>query len=830
MGKRNQKKPWAVDQLSEDSEDEEIDEDEAFNSDDERKYGSFFAAKGDDDAESSEGGDSSDDDDEDSDNDDSSDGDSKEGDGGQYMLDLLNKLDDRNDDKGDGKKVQQSMAPHVKESQFASSVIPNAGLTLDSLMEGLKDTKGFGVVQKTMKNVAQGQATPAPLAKVVSDRAQRKVHYEIQSKEVSQWSHAVQENRRAETLDFRPKQRLEVTRDMMIDQFVPTTDFEKQIHAALQAAGQEDDEAMLKAEEDALHDDLGANDITLEEFKKRRGQLAKMRALMFYHEQKRHHINKIKSRKYRRIRKNQREKMKGAEVDAQIEDDPDLARELEEKEEVERMKERASLAHKNTSKWAKRILKRGKNVDVDTRRALSAQIKRGDDLLKRMNSTRAGEEDDDEEEDLVETARIVLANAENDDDDDNAVQGKGLFQLSFMKRGIEKQRERAKQEARQLLMELEADDGDYCNSDNEEDKKQSPRKKVKVASKAEMKHVLNDGELVASALKFGTSGSIAVSGGINIDAGFLDGKIGGAASDTRVSVHSAIFSTDNPVVANESATNMKTARPSTKKSKPSVTVPPVSLKEPESNPWLASVTRAVDDTAGSPPAKHSAAKFAKRHTKRSFVDVDRAVDLLESTPPPASTLTAAVSNGSAPAAADKRIIMLTQDELLQRAFATQSAHEVDEEFAKEKALVEGDEDPTRRPKKETDMGTASGWGSWAGQGAPPANKAPRQLPPKLQAPEKKVVKRQRADAKKANVIISAKRVKKMADQYMLSTIPYPYTSREDYERSMAGGVGREWNVTDSFKAMTRPDVMTRAGKMIQPLSQKVKHKRAPAKF
>ena len=48
------------------------------------------------------------------------------------------------------------------------------------------------------------------------------------------------------------------------------------------------------------------------------------------------------------------------------------------------MTERATLAHKNTSKWAKRVLKRGKNVDVDTRRALSAQLQRGDDLRRKM--------------------------------------------------------------------------------------------------------------------------------------------------------------------------------------------------------------------------------------------------------------------------------------------------------------------------------------------------------------------------------------------------------------------------------------------------------------
>ena len=71
-----------------------------------------------------------------------------------------------------------------------------------------------------------------------------------------------------------------------------------------------------------------------------------------------------------------------------------LRAELREKEEVARIQERMTLAHKNTSKWAKRILKRGKNVDVDTRRALSAQIQRGDDLRRKIIGSE--EEDNDQ--------------------------------------------------------------------------------------------------------------------------------------------------------------------------------------------------------------------------------------------------------------------------------------------------------------------------------------------------------------------------------------------------------------------------------------------------
>jgi U3 small nucleolar RNA-associated protein 14 len=55
------------------------------------------------------------------------------------------------------------------------------------------------------------------------------------------------------------------------------------------------------------------NNLAPKEYKKRHGELAKMRALMFYEEQKRHRINKIKSKKYRKIQKRKREREKDAE-------------------------------------------------------------------------------------------------------------------------------------------------------------------------------------------------------------------------------------------------------------------------------------------------------------------------------------------------------------------------------------------------------------------------------------------------------------------------------------------------------------------------------------
>lgn len=762
------------------SDDEEIDEDEAFNSEDERKYGSFFEN----DEEEEEGvssgsaGDEhsevSDSDDEESSND--------EGDGGQYMLNLLEKIgeDKLPSETTDG---THKIAINVKESEHAASVIPSAKVTLDSLMSGLQDTEGFGVMQKKLKAVAQGRATSTPLSRVVSERTKRKLQYETEKKDVSKWLDIVQDNRKAETLDFRPKDRIEVTKDDLVEKFVPTTDFEKELHEAIQHAGQLDEEEILKREEEALKDDLGMNEITMDDYKRRHGELAKMRALMFYHEQKRHHMKKIKSKKYRKIRKKQRLREKENELELELEDNPDLARELQEKEEVERMKERMTLAHKNTSKWAKRILKRGKNVDVDTRRALSAQLKRGDDLLKKMTTTNIGQDDSESDEDLTDTARRVLESEETNGDREE--QPKGIFKLAFMQRGLEKEKELAREEARQLLMELEGDgQGSDLEADDIEKKPTIATKPNKKASNEEMKTVLGDRELVAASLRFGGGNSVSVSGPVEVQVN----------EPAKGHYKAELF----PAAGNE-------------------TKPPTA----DSNPWVSSVA--------SEPEVRPSRKIESRNVRRpqsGLVNVEEAANVVATN----NNSQLRKDSISSPGKKDKKIATMTQEELVQRAFAAPSEAGAEEEFATEKSIVEEEEeDGAKKKGRGKGPETVTGWGSWTGAGAPPP-KPPKRLPRKLRPPEKTLSKRKRTDAKRPNVIISEKRVKRTADKFMISEVPYPYTSREEYERSMTGGAGKEWNVTSSHKDLTRPEVLTKAGFMIKPLSKKAKKVRPAAKF
>ena len=64
----------------------------------------------------------------------------------------------------------------------------------------------------------------------------------------------------------------------------------------------------------------------------------------------------------------------------------------------------------------------------------------------------------------------------------------------------------------------------------------------------------------------------------------------------------------------------------------------------------------------------------------------------------------------------------------------------------------------------------------------------------------------RADYGKAHVIISEKRDKKAA-KYLVKDLPYPYTSKAQFERTMEMPLGTEWNTRVGFQRGTLPRVV-----------------------
>jgi U3 small nucleolar RNA-associated protein 14 len=80
----------------------------------------------------------------------------------------------------------------------------------------------------------------------------------------------------------------------------------------------------------------------------------------------------------------------------------------------------------------------------------------------------------------------------------------------------------------------------------------------------------------------------------------------------------------------------------------------------------------------------------------------------------------------------------------------------------------------------------AGWGDWCGPGKTQvSDKILRKRNQKLQEieTENELKRKERKDAKKANVIISERRIKGFS-KYKINEIPFPFTSREEYERSL----------------------------------------------
>ncbi|GBM74969.1 U3 small nucleolar RNA-associated protein 14 A [Araneus ventricosus] len=130
--------------------------------------------------------------------------------------------------------------------------------------------------------------------------------------------------------------------------------------------------------------------------------------------------------------------------------------------------------------------------------------------------------------------------------------------------------------------------------------------------------------------------------------------------------------------------------------------------------------------------------------------------------------------------------------------------EIIEEFKEDKRAAE----EASRPKG-IDL-FLPGWGSWAGAGIKISKKKRERFyipPPEEPAPKKNTL---------GNVIVNEDRDKKAA-VHQVSTLPFPFSNIHQFEGYIRQPVGHTWNPPSSFRSLTEPRVVTKAGKMIEPI-------------
>lgn len=619
--------------------------------------------------------------------------------------------------------------------------------------------------QQPVASKRGGGMLHAPLPKTAQDRLDRAAAYTLSKEEVQGWAPTIKRLREAEHLSFplqKPAQPPQASNAGLTATFQPSTEMEQSVAALLEEGG-------LTEKQVAEQEGLAMRAMDAAEASRRQAELRRMRELMFRAEQKARRANKIKSKTYRRIHRKERERMQQqladlAAADGTIDDkDQD---EMIYQAAKDRAKERATLRHKNTGKWAKSHLGRHDEASQEARLAMEDQLRRGEELRKRIHSMHSDEDDSFDEEydednaedrqarafdELEEYERREALQDAKDEADIAASdkKGKGVFQMKFMKDA----RERQARVAKETIASLMEDVGRMDASDEEE--------------------------------ALPTSVGRAVYG---------PGLSASRTSDVA-SRPANPFSTGetNPWLQGEASSSLS-------KKKPSV------LVGKDSSAATKAAHRTERHTARGDEARASAlsdATLAIDPTAQLAMAAEEASEEEESDVEPADvTALARTKRGKRGKKGGSAMAPMKRD-LVAEAFAGDN---VALDFAKEKrAAMEAD-----APRDE-DM-TLPGWGSWGGKGVRrKAKKTPTHVRHIAGLDPHK-----RKDFGMDNVILN-ERLDKKASRYKAKDLPFPYTSAAQYEAAMRTPLGAEWNTRTQHQRMTLPRVTTKMGQRIDPI-------------
>ncbi|KAL5218186.1 hypothetical protein ABZP36_018870 [Zizania latifolia] len=678
-----------------------------------------------------------------------------------------------------GKRKKQSL-----ELPFHPGV-GDGPVTIHDLLNNIQDKPGYS---KIRKRVQQQEKKPMvvqpPLPKMEREKLERSVVYQESRKEVTKWEPIVKRNREAPTLYFENDVNLGVnTVGAIASEFKPRTEFEKKMAEIIQST------EMMEAHKNDGAKILELNKIDVEDVRERQNRLAKMRSLLFRHEMKAKRVKKIKSRTYHRMLK--KDKLKASSAD--FEADPEAAKDYAMKQEFKRAEERMRLKHKNTSKWAKRILKRGLDIqDEGTRAAITSQLQQNALLTRKMNSTKddsssSEESSDDDEDDNESEAKILNRGKEKILKilgDNNEIPTSGVFSLPFMERAMKKHEEATYEEARVALEEYD-ESLRKLEDDNTEENVDS----VKVSGKRTFGPVKNTKKETNKRQKLDDADKNSDSEYESDSAQHLDNNEVNKADDIQLGTallddepQDDLFNSIDNIIKN----------PGPKTIFEVGMLADNSWKKFNSSKGNGGSSINGDTNKSRVNATSMPDQKPKQLDHNS--DSDSEEDMVEGL----LTISDTRENYKIPSQAD----------LIRQAFA---GDDVEAEFEKDKMEVLNEENP--EPEKPA---LVPGWGQWT-------DIQQKKGLPSWMVKEHENAKRKREealkrrkDAKFKHVIIS-EHVDKKAEKLLASNLPFPYTSKDVYEQSIRMPIGPDFNPAISVSALNRPAIVKKPGVVIKPI-------------
>lgn len=618
-----------------------------------------------------------------------------------------------------------------------------------------------------------------PLPKRQQDRIDREAAYSKAKETLNRWIDTVKHNRRAEHLSFPlidpHAQEAQGTTRMVAagGASEPKNELEAAIQTILQESGlasakgaKGDDENIQEAEE------LQAKKMPVEEVMARRAELRKQRDLLFREEIRAKRIKKIKSKAYRRVHRKERAKLAEKERDllaAAGMDDSEAEREQNDRRRAE---ERMGARHRE-SKWAKGVKKSGRGAwDDDARAGVIDMARRNEELRKRVEGRKV-QTSGDESDDLTSDESDDESDDNGDDgfqlraalDEDRATDGQesGLSAMKFMQRADAARKRRNDEEVADIQRTLDGGSGDEFE---------------------------NSEPPTTGRRTFGPSVTTIATSLPTIQRNELEEGFESDSDDQDRSELGQVTKAQAHVPPPRTDSNGKVSKPRTQLVRPSKTEVKVAGVEPK-----AQALQKSDDEAD--PIRP--ADLVRQKVKPSDPTGWQTVQV---TIPKVKKV--GLQHEDMEGLGHDELIPSNQ-ELVKAAFG---GDEDEEEFYKEKHAIAVDED------EKTVNNALPGWGSWVGEGMSRTQQK-RNKPRKAISKIEGVAAANRKDAKLPRVIVSEKRIKKNA-KYLAPTLPHPFESRQQYERSLRVPIGPEWTTKESFQTATKPRVMVKQG-IIKPM-------------
>jgi len=718
----------------------------------------------------------------------------------------ISSMSDVESEDNDPERLKQldrmlSTLPKSNRIEANDSDMENNEPTAESLLAALKGmqgmdpslTRSINKLSRSTDRTSKGKKdglVQVPLPKRQQDKLDRVAAYDKAKDTLNRWIDTVKHNRRAEHLAFplidpHAQEAPGTSKMLPTEQEAPRTDLEAKIQSILYESGLASRYNEGKDAQTAGYDELPANKQSLEQVQARRAELRKARELLQREEARAKRIKKIKSKSYRRVHRKEEAKAAQKERDLMTAAGIDLSEDEKEKNDRRRAEERMGARHRE-SKWAKGMKKSGRAVwDDDARAGVTEMARRNEDLTKRMEGKPVRgsyyygsdvSEEESEDDDLNEEATdFKLRSQLNDLADGSKTEAMSkLGAMAFMQRADAAQRRRNDDDVERLRRELAGED---TPSESEEETlmgrkifgpkvtDDTPAKKNTNRNELEEGFSSEDEEIVEPvALPVMISDATLTSTNTAVQSTKPKQKLCGPAAKAQAYVDGAQAKATNNAVYPEDL----------RSSEAKVITDVVPLN---TNGWTkVELLNRVEVQA---PAKVNGIS-----TTSAGVSDDEN------------------SEGETP-------FIPSDSDLIKSAFG---GDDVESDFEKEKRAAAESED-----EKVVDN-TLPGWGSWAGEGISKREQKRNKAYTKGKFLTKTdgIKPTARKDTKLERVIVSERRVKKNA-KYLASTLPHPFESRAQYERSLRLPVGPEWTTKETFQNATKPRVIVKQG-IIKPMS------------